>query len=115
MSLDHHGLLVRSVPRPVDRVRRDPRKIALLAEKSLVLNEEPDFSFEDIVDLLAFVNMRGRMIAGRAHGYFHAGIIAIDSLCRDRPDSFFPAPDRTFLGDIGTGNMQRHQRSPFSH
>ena len=53
VAFDDRALAVRAVPRPMQRIARDAAEIALLGQEAVVIDEDPDLAFEDIVELLA--------------------------------------------------------------
>ncbi len=77
MALDHGAVLVAAHPGPVHLAARDAHDVAGPAAPRLVLDEEPDFSVHDIVDLFGFVLMGFGMVARRAGGNHQAAFIAI--------------------------------------
>src|SRR5690349_19166988 len=66
-----------TVPRPMDGIGRDTLKISFLAVKTLFFDEEPDFAFQDVVDLLRFMFVRFGMIPGRSDRDHQTAFVSI--------------------------------------
>src|SRR3989338_2410978 len=113
MRLGHHRLFVRAVPGPMDLACRDPLKVALLAMESLVLDEEPYFPFQDVIDLLGLVNVGRGMVAGRPRGDHQAALVAVALARNHRPLALASGPDALALRHAFTLYMQRHFPPPF--
>src|SRR5262245_1518388 len=77
MGFGDGSVLVGAVPCPVYGVGGNSLKVPFLAMKALVLDEEPNLTVHDVVDLLRFVLMGFGMIAGCAGGDHEAAFIAV--------------------------------------
>ena len=91
MRFDDDSVTAGAIPRPVNLVGRNSLKVAFLALKAFVLNEEPNFSFLDEVDLLRLVNVGSRVVTGRARGDHQAAFVAV-TLARDHRALPLPSP-----------------------
>src|SRR5262249_39783066 len=68
---------VRAIPCPVDPIGRDTMKIARLAMITLVFDEEPDFAFKNVIDLLRSVHVRPRVVARWPQRDQKAALVAV--------------------------------------
>jgi hypothetical protein len=82
MRFDDDNVALGSIPGPVNLVARDSLEVAFPALKAFVLNEEPNFSFLNEIDLLRLMNVGCRVITGRAGGDHQAAFVAV-ALARD--------------------------------
>src|SRR5262245_64205470 len=114
MCLHDNGVSVGTVPGPVHLIRRDPLKVPSLAMKALFLDEEPDLSFLDVIDLFGLVNVRHCMITRRPRSDHQATLIAI-ALYRCHGTLSFGARSHAFtFWNIVVFYMKRHNVSPFA-
>src|SRR5262245_65752981 len=77
MGFSDRRLIVGTVPCPVYGVGGDALEVALFAMKTLVLDEEPNLTVHDVVDLLRLVLMGLGVITGRPGGDHGAAFIAV--------------------------------------
>src|SRR5262249_11797687 len=91
MGFGDGSVLVGAVPCPVYGVGGNSLKVPFLAMKSLVLDEEPNITVPDSVDLLRFGLMGFGMIAGGAGGDHEAAFIAVALSDNHRTGACFTA------------------------
>src|SRR5258705_7684773 len=89
-------------------VGRNTVKISRFTEKAARLDEEPDFTFEHIIDLLRLMLMRRRVIAGRSGSIHQAALVAVTSSHHQRALALDAGADHFSLRHIFGLNVQRH-------
>ena len=109
MGFDDDGVLVGSIPGPVDFVPRDSLEVALLAMKTLCLDEEPNLAFLNIVELFGFVNVRRRMISRCPLRDHQTAFVAITFNRHHRTFSFSAGADAFSLWNIFAFYVKRHK------
>ena len=105
MGFSDRRLIVGTVPCPVDGIGRNALEVALFAMKALVLDEEPDLTVHDVVDLLRLVLMGLGMITGRPGGDHEAAFIAVALSHNHGSRSRFSRLDALRLRNIAAFNM----------
>src|SRR5215467_8219750 len=106
MRFDHHCIGLRTVPGPMDFVCGDAMKVSLLAQVTLVLDEEPDLAIQHVIDLFRDVLVRFRVIAWRTCSHHEAAFVTIRLLHYHRP-----CPWSAFKTTFFTGTFSAFTRS----
>src|SRR5918992_4001626 len=77
MGLYHCCSGIRAIPRPLEAVRWDPMEVARFAMIAFVLDEEPDFALERMIDLFGRVHVRLCVIARRSQRDQKAALVTV--------------------------------------
>src|SRR5262249_27223 len=105
MGFGDGGVLVGAVPCPGYGVSGNSLRDPLLAMKALVLDEEPNLTIHDVIDLLRFVLMGFGMIAGRPGGDHEAAFIAVALFDNHGSGARFSRLDSLRFRNIAAFNM----------
>jgi hypothetical protein len=100
MGFDDDGIGVGTIPRPVNLVRWHTLEVAGFAKKPFVFHEEPNFSQEDMIELLGGMGMGRGVIARCAHRVHQAALAAVGAFDNHRSDALFAAADDLAIGNI---------------
>src|SRR5690606_3158078 len=80
VNFDQRYVFVAAVPGPMDGIAWNAAEVAGLHQEAVVVDENPNFSFGHVVDLLGVVNVRVGVISGTAHSNHHVAVIAVNHL-----------------------------------
>jgi len=92
----------------MDGIGRDAMEISLLAEKALVFDEEPDFAFENVIDLFGLVFVRLGVLARLARCDHQAALIAVSLFNDHTAGAGLAALIALVAFDIFSFGMKRH-------